>query len=208
MYLCYGEPAPGHISKLISARLGQYHLSSSSSPVFTSPLPAALVLASLSRSCFAWRFHSQSTKFTLGIPCPVDLFVWVSHAQSTKSLPWSTHAQSTKVFLMHHSRTLAILCTNLVHHSRTLVHHSRAPLSCTTLVHHSRASLSCTITYSRAPLRILVNLSCTIVHHSYYSRALVSCSTQPLIIATINILEILIIATVYILEILIIATVK
>ena len=66
-----------------------YHLSScidnsSSSPVFTSPPPAALVLALLRRSCFSWRTHSQATKvcpggpmpsrlkFALEDPCPVD----------------------------------------------------------------------------------------------------------------------------------------
>ena len=56
MYLCYQEPEPGYISKLISARrachLGSCIAYSSSSPVFISPLPAALVLASLRRSCF------------------------------------------------------------------------------------------------------------------------------------------------------------
>ena len=56
MCLCYQEPAPGYISKLISARRA-YHLGSciaysSSSPVFTSLPPAAPVLSSLRRSCF------------------------------------------------------------------------------------------------------------------------------------------------------------
>ena len=58
MYLCYQEPAPGYISKLISGRrachLGSCIAYSSSSPVFTSPPPAALVLALLRRSCFTW----------------------------------------------------------------------------------------------------------------------------------------------------------
>ena len=71
------------------SQIEQYHLSScignsSSSPVFTSPLPAALVLALLRRSCFSWRSHAQSTKvcsrgpmpsrlkFALEDPCPVD----------------------------------------------------------------------------------------------------------------------------------------
>ena len=121
MYLCYGEPAPGYISKLISTRSGQYRLSScidnnSFSSVFTSPPPAALVLASLRRSCFPWR----------------------SHAQSTACLPWRFHAQSTKVYPGGPipSRLKFFLCTT---HTLT---NSRAPISCTTLIHHSRAPLT------------------------------------------------------------------
>ena len=111
-------------------------------------------------------------KISLEDPCPVDL-----------SLPWKTNTQSTKVFLVHHSRTHVISCTNLVHPSRApllscttnLVHPTRASLvlvphiSCTTnLVHHqSRAPLLAYLSYSRA---LNVYFSCIqLVHH--YSRA-------------------------------------
>ena len=177
---------------------------SSSSPVFTSPLPAALVPTSPWKSCCSsvpgatlyqhclllllegpwpvdqslpWRFHAQSTKvcrggsmpsrleFALEIPCPVN-----------QSLPWRSDSQSTKVCL-DFIRLLS--CTTHVLSCITLVHHSRAPLSCSTHV------LSFTTHV----------LSCT-TH-------ILSCTTEKLIIATVNILEILIIATVNIVKILI-----
>ena len=60
------------------SQIGQYHLSScidnsSFSPVFTSPPPAALDLASLRRSCFSWRLHAQLTKSFSGGPMPSRL---------------------------------------------------------------------------------------------------------------------------------------
>ena len=164
------------------SQIGQYHLSScthnrSSSPVFTSPPPAALVLASLRMSCFSWRCHSQSTK------------VFLVHHSHTHVISCTTHELSCTT-LVYQTHTHIISCTNFMHHSRNLVHYSCAPLSCTThvvthslhysrtLVHHSRAPLSCTthvVTHS-------LHYSCTLVHHST--------------IATVYILEILIIATV------------
>ena len=68
--------------------LGSYIAYSSSSPVFTSPPPAALVLALLTRSCFS-----------LEVPCPVDRCCsCTALLVSTKRTPaicfsWSSHAQ-------------------------------------------------------------------------------------------------------------------
>ena len=106
---------------------------------------------------------------------------------------------STKVLLVHHyvisctsraslilahcSRAPILCTTNLVHHSysctSTLVHPTRAPISCTHLVHHySRAPNSC-ITRTHAPISCtsaLVHpscappISCTQLVH-LYSRA-------------------------------------
>ena len=181
------------------SQIGQYHLSScidnsSSSPVFTSPPPAVLVLASLRRSCFHRRSHAKWTiaspggsipsrlKFDMEAPCPK--VCPGGPMPSQLKFVWRTHAQSTKVTLVHHTRTL-------VHHSRKLVHYSRAPLlftthilSCTTLVHHSRAPLSCTthvVTHSLHYTRTLVHhspapLSCTthvLTHSLNYSHTLV-----------------------------------
>ena len=83
----------------------------------------------------------------------------------------------------------------------TLVHPSRGPpISCTQLVHHLYSCIHC------APLHNLVHhyvISCTIVHHScttvHHSTISctpqklpqLSCTTQILIIATVNIVEIL-----------------
>ena len=136
------------------SQIWQYHPcscidNSSSSPVFTSPPPAALVLALLRRSCFSWRSHAQSTKVCPGSSMPSRL-----------KFSWTSHSQWTKVFLVHHSRihvlsctTHVISCTTLVHNSRNLVHYFRAPL---TYFHapltYSRAPSCAPLRYSHAPL--------------------------------------------------------
>ena len=60
------------------SQIGQYHHSScidnsSFSPVFTSPPPAALVLASLRRSCFSWKPMASRLKICPGGPMPSRL---------------------------------------------------------------------------------------------------------------------------------------
>ena len=97
------------------SQIGHYHLgccidNSFSSPVFTSPPPAALVLASLRRSCFSWRFPCPvdhccsciallvSTKrtaascFSWRFPCPVDhccpCSALLVSTKRTADLPW------------------------------------------------------------------------------------------------------------------------
>ena len=187
------------------SQIGQYHRSScidnsSSSPVFTSPLPAALVLASLRRSCFSWRSHVQLTKSLR----------WRTHAQLTACLPWRFHAQSTKVcpggsmpswlslpWRFHAQLTklpwrfpVDLSLPWRTHAQSTkvfLVHHSRTnELSCTThiklctIVHYSHTPLSCTTH---------VISSTTLVHHSHnlmhYSHALFSCTTLVISFTTL-----------------------
>ena len=178
MYLCYGEPAPGYINKLISASLSIV-TSATASPtapplVFTSPPPAALVLASLRRSCFSWKSNAQSTAAVPAPPCScpprgpqlflggvqttaqecahqrtvsvVATFCWPSSSTS-QHFGCSSHLTTQNVLSKCTPKNVLSKCT--VYSCTHLVHHS---YSCIHLVHHS---FSCTI----------------LVHHSF------SCTT-------------------------------
>ena len=85
----------------------------------------------------------------------------------------STRAPISCTSTLVHSTRSPISCTHLVHHS------TRAPISCTQLVLHPyRAQpISCTTPQSRAPLRILVHLSCTAVRAPLVP---LSCTTHKL----------------------------
>ena len=74
---------------------------SSSSPVFTSPPPAALVMASLRRSCFSWRFS-----------CPVDCYcsctALLVSTKRTAAICFSWRPMPSRPLLFLHHLTIQV----------------------------------------------------------------------------------------------------
>ena len=172
------------------SQIWHYHLgscinNSSSSPVFTSPPPAALVLASLRKSCFSW-ISMPRWEEVVPIVClesdhwltsPLERHIKNCRGSNTTGIagPFTVPTQEGQSHLSwHHYRPRESLSScPLKRHIEScrgtstdiadqisctqLMHHSH---SCTHLVHPSRAPNSCTH---------LVHLySCThLVHHSY-----------------------------------------
>ena len=171
MHLCYGEPAPGYMSKLISGRSG----SITSFPASTTapPLQSSLYHRLLPWSWLRWGAASpvgtmpSRLKICPGGPMP-------------SRLPVCPGGQMPSWLKFFSCTTHAISCTNLVHHSPTLMHYSRAPLT------QSHALLSCTTHILSCTTHVVthsLHYSHTLMHHSHsnalsalltYSRALLN----------------------------------
>ena len=136
MYLCYREPAPGYIHKPTSAR--RFIMTSAPASTTAPPLQSSLCHLLLPWSRLR-RGRAAVLLFPV-LPCIsiACCFSWRFHAQSTRVCPGSPIPSRLKLPRLH-SRTL-------VHHSHAPLTYSRALLSCTTPMHHSRTHvLSCTV---------------------------------------------------------------
>ena len=181
------------------SQIWHYHLgscinNSSSSPVFTSPPPDALVLASLRRSCFSWM--SQMRR---GCPVvclasdhwltsPLERYIENGRGSNTTGIagPFTVPTQVRQSHLSwhHYGPRESLSSCPLKRHIESCRGTSTDiadPISCTQLVHHSYLCTHLVHLYSRSPnscithTRAPISCTSTLVHPT---RAPISCTTN------------------------------